>query len=157
MSDNSSNISPTNNGGNVPPPPNFNGSKPGNNGRRGQPDWLRQEQADFTPGAKLPPHEIIFSLFAKRTTVFVLVGLLVIFLLQIAEALPPFVWAIVTAYVLNRPMSMLVRRTRLAALELDDNLLPGVFRGYRVGFGVNRAKYLARSSPTNPGRAQNQG
>jgi len=109
MSDNN-NIPPVNNSGNVPPP-GLNGTKPINNSRREQPAWVQQEQADFTPGAKLPAQEIILSLFAKRTTVFLLMALLVVFLLQIAEALPPFVWAIVTAYVLNRPMSMLVRRT----------------------------------------------
>src|SRR5690349_3356884 len=48
-----------------------------------------------------PVKEIKFSTRAKFITVVVLVGLVIIYLLHVWEALPPFIWAAVTAFVFN--------------------------------------------------------
>jgi|GEM_PF-282147 len=64
--------------------------------------------------AELPPNrEFRFSPLAKRLTVFILIGLVVVLVLHTAEVWPPFVWATVTAFVLNGPIIQLTRRAGL--------------------------------------------
>ncbi len=57
-----------------------------------------------------PRREFRFSPLAKRLTVFILLGLVVVLVLHTAEVLPPFVWAVVTAFVLNGPIIQLMHR-----------------------------------------------
>jgi predicted PurR-regulated permease PerM len=97
----------------TPPPPPANETNYNSSANNKPNNWasLARERAQFEPGAKLPVQEIHFSTWAKRTTVFLLAGLLIIFLLQVADVLPPFIWAVVTAFVLNRPLGRLVHRT----------------------------------------------
>lgn len=47
----------------------------------------------------------------KRLIVFIVVGLLVAFFLKIGEILPPFIWALVTAFIFNDPIKYLTWRT----------------------------------------------
>ncbi len=54
--------------------------------------------------------EIIFSPVAKRWTVLILAGLLIAFVLHVAEVLPPFVWAVATAFVFNGPVKSVSTR-----------------------------------------------
>ncbi len=61
-------------------------------------------------GGTPPVDEIRFTPVAKSWTVLILVGLLVLFLLHIAEVLPPFIWAAVTAYIFNGPVRRLNNR-----------------------------------------------
>ncbi|HEX2912612.1 MAG TPA: AI-2E family transporter [Chloroflexia bacterium] len=59
----------------------------------------------------LPPvDEIKFSPRAKRWTVVIIAGLLIIFLLHVAEVLPPFIWAGVTAFLFNGLVNRLTAR-----------------------------------------------
>lgn len=69
------------------------------------------ENASVAPTPRQPFQELHFSVFAKRITVIVLVSVVVIFLLKVADVLPPFIWATVVAYVLNHPLSILVSKT----------------------------------------------
>src|SRR4051812_5248546 len=62
------------------------------------------------PSEPPPSEEIRFSALAKRLTVFIVVGLLALFFLHIAEALPPFIWAIVTAFIFNVPLKFFQKR-----------------------------------------------
>lgn len=94
---------------NVPNPPNSNGKFNPLNNTPAQKYQL--ENAQIRPNPRQPFQELHFSPFAKRVTVIVLVALVVIFLLQVADVLPPFIWAMVVAYVLNRPLSLLDSRT----------------------------------------------
>jgi predicted PurR-regulated permease PerM len=69
------------------------------------------ESSEPSVQKEIPPQEEIrFSPLAKRLTVFIVVGLLALFLLHVAEALPPFIWAIVTAFIFNIPVKLLQRR-----------------------------------------------
>lgn len=54
--------------------------------------------------------EIRFSTRGKFWTIAILAGLLVAFLLHISEELPPFVWALVTAYILNKILTFFTSR-----------------------------------------------
>ncbi|NWJ44622.1 MAG: AI-2E family transporter [Chloroflexi bacterium] len=61
---------------------------------------------------KLPSvQELKFSPTMKRLIVFIVVGLLVAFFLKIGEILPPFIWALVTAFIFNDPIKYLTWRT----------------------------------------------
>lgn len=57
-----------------------------------------------------PVKEVKFSSRAKFITVVVLVGLVVVYLLHVWEALPPFIWAAVTAFVFNGLLKLLMTR-----------------------------------------------
>lgn len=57
-----------------------------------------------------PVKEIKFSPRAKLLTVIVLVGLVVIYLLHVWEALAPFIWAAVTAFIFNGLLKTLTAR-----------------------------------------------
>ena len=57
-----------------------------------------------------PVKEVKFSARAKFITVAVVVGLLVIYLLNVWEALPPFIWAAVTAFIFNGLLKTLCAR-----------------------------------------------
>jgi predicted PurR-regulated permease PerM len=57
-----------------------------------------------------PVKELKFSGRAKLITVVVLVGLVVVYLLHVWEALPPFIWAAVTAFIFNGPLKKLTIR-----------------------------------------------
>ena len=62
------------------------------------------------PNGIPPIEEIRFSPAAKRWTVAIMVGLLVIFVLRIADVLAPFVWAAATAFVFNGPIKAICNR-----------------------------------------------
>ena len=70
-----------------------------------------QKQAKIEPGRMPPIDEIKFSTRAKVWTVVILVGLSVALILRIGEVLPPFIWALVTAFVFNDLLSGLTQRT----------------------------------------------
>lgn len=57
-----------------------------------------------------PVKEIKFTTRAKLITVVVLVGLVLIYFLNVWEALPPFIWAGVTAFIFNGPLKALGAR-----------------------------------------------
>ncbi len=57
-----------------------------------------------------PAEEVKFSTRAKIWTVAILAGLLIVYLLHVWEALPPFIWAAVTAFVFNGPLRSLGHR-----------------------------------------------
>lgn len=57
-----------------------------------------------------PVNEIRFSGRAKLITVAVLVGLVIVYFLHVWEALPPFIWAAVTAFIFNGPLKGLCAR-----------------------------------------------
>src|SRR4051812_26379514 len=62
-------------------------------------------QQDLTP-----VKEIKFTSRAKFITVVILVGLVIIYFLNVWEALPPFIWAGVTAFIFNGPLKALCAR-----------------------------------------------
>jgi predicted PurR-regulated permease PerM len=70
-----------------------------------------QKHAGIEPGAMPPVDEIRFSARAKVWTVVILVGLSVALILKIGEVLPPFIWALVTAFVFNDLLTALTQRT----------------------------------------------
>ncbi len=70
---------------------------------------IEQNQTSLKGGTP-PLEEIKFSSLAKRWTVVILVALMILFLLHVWEALPPFIWAIVTAFVFNGPLKALSNR-----------------------------------------------
>jgi predicted PurR-regulated permease PerM len=57
-----------------------------------------------------PVQEIRFSPRAKLITVALLVGLLLVYFLNVWEALPPFIWAAVTAFIFNGLLKRLCAR-----------------------------------------------
>ncbi len=57
-----------------------------------------------------PVKEIKFTGRAKFITVVILVGLVIIYFLNVWEALPPFIWAAVTAFIFNGPLKALCAR-----------------------------------------------
>lgn len=70
-----------------------------------------QKRAGMEPGSMPPADEIKFSTSAKVWTIVILVGLGVLLLLHVTEALPPFIWAIVTAFVFNDLLTALSKRS----------------------------------------------
>ena len=54
---------------------------------------------------------IYLSSRARATIIWVAVGVSLLFLWQVHDILTPFIWAIVTAYVLNPVVVFLARRT----------------------------------------------
>jgi len=59
---------------------------------------------------------IVFPLWAKIVTVAVIITLTILLLRAVGGLLNPFVWAIITAYLLNPLVSVLAGRTRIARI-----------------------------------------
>src|SRR5690349_17010590 len=70
-----------------------------------------EKRAHLEPGTMPPVDEVKFSTSAKIWTIVILVGLAVLLLLHVTAALPPFIWAIVTAFVFNDLLTALTQRT----------------------------------------------
>jgi predicted PurR-regulated permease PerM len=83
-------------------------------GKAGKPNRVTvrlQEKAGLEPGTMPPMDEIKFSTRAKVWTVAIVAVVAILLLLRLGEALPPFIWAIVTAFVFNDLLTALTKRT----------------------------------------------
>lgn len=70
-----------------------------------------QKKAKLIPGTMPPADEIKFSTRAKVWAIIIVIGLALALLLRVAEVLPPFIWALVTAFVFNDLLTALTKRT----------------------------------------------
>jgi predicted PurR-regulated permease PerM len=59
------------------------------------------------------PKPIIFPLWAKITTISIIIVLTILLLREVGGLLNPFIWAVITAYLLNPLVSGLTNRTRI--------------------------------------------
>ncbi|HEY0603189.1 MAG TPA: hypothetical protein VGD58_09770, partial [Herpetosiphonaceae bacterium] len=62
------------------------------------------------------PKPIIFPLWAKIATVSIIIALTILLLQEVGGLLNPFIWAVITAYLLNPLVSTLTSRTRVARI-----------------------------------------
>lgn len=62
------------------------------------------------------PKPIVFPLWAKITTISIIIALTILLLRAVGGLLSPFIWAVITAYLLNPLVSKLTNRTRIARL-----------------------------------------
>ncbi len=79
-------------------------------GELGQTRLEKKESLRFKAGS-LPPDDIQFTTRGKIWTIVILVGITLALLFKVGEVLPPFIWAAVTAFIFNDPITGLTRRT----------------------------------------------
>jgi predicted PurR-regulated permease PerM len=100
-----------------------------------------------------PVKEIKFSARAKLITVAVLVGLVVLYLLHVWEALAPFIWAAVTAFIFNGLLKRLSARfggprwAWAAGVYLTFLVILGIALALMIPAISKEAKTLATDSP----------
>lgn len=83
----------------------------------------------------MQPTRIIFPTWAKITTVAIVIALTILLLRAVGGLLNPFLWALITAYLLNPLVTTLHYRTRIARIWWV--LLLYVIAGFVIYLGVN--------------------
>jgi predicted PurR-regulated permease PerM len=78
---------------------------------------------------------IVFPLWAKITTVAIIIALTLLLLREVGGLLNPFIWAVITAYLLNPLVSGLTSRTRIARIWWV--ILLYIVAGFVIYLGVN--------------------
>jgi predicted PurR-regulated permease PerM len=78
---------------------------------------------------------IIFPLWAKITTAAIIIALTLMLLREVGGLLNPFIWAVITAYLLNPLVSGLTNRTRIARIWWV--ILLYIVAGFVIYLGAN--------------------